>query len=231
LNNECCIIEEHLGATEEPDDYGDLLGAVAAQGCRPSGDAHLATLPSGRPAAPWLFPVPDGYVTDLYGWRIRPTTGKKQFHKGLDIGKGEGASIVAPADGRVTYINQNPSISSGRYLTIQHDDGWKSLYLHLLTPAVTQGARVRRGQRVGLMGKTGKLKDGRPAVTGAHLHWIVKDPCDNVVNPLVTLQGSFPKKRSAPVKGLYDSRGGVPWVPLALGAAGLYFLLSSRRRR
>jgi murein DD-endopeptidase MepM/ murein hydrolase activator NlpD len=228
VNRECCIIEERFGAVEEPD-YGDLLGAVSAQGCRPSGDAHRDVLPSGRPSAPWLFPVPDGYITDLYGWRIRPTTGKKQFHEGLDVGKGEGASIIAPADGQVSYINQNPTISSGRYITITHDDGWKSLYLHLLTPAVAQGARVSAGQRVGLMGKTGQLSDGRPAVTGAHLHWIVKDPCGNVVNPLVTLKGSLPKKGGGSVRGLYDSRGLPSWLLLAASAAGLYFF--TRRRR
>jgi murein DD-endopeptidase MepM/ murein hydrolase activator NlpD len=216
MNHECCIIEEPLGAVS------------ADAGCRPGGKSKLDVLPSSRPAAPWVFPVPGGYITDLYGWRTRPTTGKKQFHKGLDVGKGEGAAIVAPADGRVTYINQNPSISSGRYLTITHDNGWQSLYLHLLTPAVVSGAHVKAGQRIALMGKTGKLSDGRPAVTGAHLHLIVKDECGNVINPLVAFSGRLPRKGGGSVAGMYGSGGGGKWLFGALTLGGLYLLFRGK---
>ena len=227
---ECCIIEDDLGAVEEPD-YGDLLGAVAVdlKFCRPGGDASRAVLPKGRPATPWIFPVAGGYITDKYGWRIRPTTGARQFHEGLDVGKHEGADIVAPASGRVTYINQDPTKSSGRYLTLTHDDGWQTLHLHLLTPAVAQGARVQAGQRIALMGKTGQLSNGKPAVTGAHLHLIAKDPCGNVVNPLVGFRGPVPRKGGGSVNGMYDASA-TPWFFIAAAvAAGAYFLTKRKR--
>jgi len=208
---------------EEPD-YGPLggLGAIAASsGCRPPGDAHRVTLPKGRPVTSWLFPVPGGYVMSAYGWRIRPSTRERQFHEGIDIGKSEGASIIAPADGKVTYINQNPSVTSGRYLTVTHDDGWQSLYLHLLTPAVTLGQRVQRGQQIALMGKTGVLPDGRPSVTGPHTHMIVKDPCGNVVDPLVAFKGALRAKGGGSVSGKYD---------YVLGVLGIGALLGRQKR-
>lgn len=211
------------------------LGVVAKHDhsmCRREGDAFRESLPAKGPREPWTFPIPGGYITDLYGWRIRPTTGKRQFHEGLDIGsaQGEGASIIAPADGKIALINQDPTKSSGRYIEVLHDDGWRSLHLHILTPAVSLGARVSRGERIALMGKTGQLSDGRPAVTGPHDHMIVKDPCGNVVDPLVCFKGSIPKKGGGSVRGRYPSFGIKEAAILAVLVGGLWWFTQARGR-
>lgn len=173
-----------------------------------------------RPPAPYLWPVVGGYVTDLYGHRTHPITKAQQFHNGLDIGKGEGAPILAPADGVVSVRSDDATQTSGRYIVLKHDDGWSSSYLHLLTSPVTKGARVKRGQVIGLMGSTGRS-------TAPHLHWIVRDANESVVDPLVTLTGSFPKKGGGSVKGKYS---GFPWKPVfaLAGGYGLYRLWTGR---
>lgn len=179
----------------------------------------LGALSASAPPAPYAWPVPGGYATSPFGMRKHPITGARKFHNGLDIGKGTGAEIVAPTDGRISFRSDDVNKDAGRYVVLEHDDGWKSSYLHLLTSPLSVGARVRRGQVIGLMGSTG-------ASTAPHLHWIVRNADGSVVDPLVTLRGGFPQKGGGSISGQFP---GVPWAKIALAGAAAYWFFTKRR--
>src|SRR5206468_12634519 len=89
-----------------------------------------------------------------------------RFHEGIDIrsvhrnANGEPLDEVrAIAAGKIVHVNLVPGYSNyGKYIVIEHRwDGsnYYSLYGHLSSISVQPGERVRRGQRVGVMGYTG----------------------------------------------------------------------------
>ena len=78
-----------------------------------------------------------------------------------------GTPVVAPADGVVILAADHPFTLEGNLLMIDHGAGLNSALLHLSRIDVAVGDRVRRGQPVGAVGRTGR-------VTGAHLHWSVQ---------------------------------------------------------
>lgn len=81
---------------------------------------------------------------------------------GVDIANVEGSKILAPADGEVTLV-ENMELS-GHTLMIDHGYGLRSTLMHLNTIHVQLGQKVRQGEWVADMGKTGRA-------TGSHLHW------------------------------------------------------------
>lgn len=101
-----------------------------------------------------------GPVETSYGPRFT------QLHEGIDIRPlqwdehGEPQDTVRAAmAGRVAYINTNPGSAYGRYIVLEHEwDGAPvyTLYAHLNAVSVQDGAAVRRGQRLGLLGYTGR---------------------------------------------------------------------------
>ena len=106
-----------------------------------------------------------GYISSNYGYRMSPFDGTtRQFHSGLDIGAAMGAPIKAAMAGRVSQVGYNDSF--GNYIIISHHSGYRTLYAHLNTILVRPGATVATGERIGLMGSTGRS-------TGSHLHFTV----------------------------------------------------------
>ena len=116
----------------------------------------LASTPSIWPAKGWL--------SSRFGYRKSPFTGKKEFHKGLDISARMGAPIVASADGIVSFSGWDRGY--GRVVAIKHGYGLKTKYAHLKKSLVKKGQYVKRGETIGLVGKSGRT-------TGSHLHYEV----------------------------------------------------------
>lgn len=85
------------------------------------------------------------------------------FHRGLDYAGYVGDPIVAPADGVVTLVGPNFTLL-GNCVIVNHGEGLCSLYMHLSEIGVSKGDKVKKGQRLGLIGNTG-------ASTGPHLHY------------------------------------------------------------
>jgi len=83
-------------------------------------------------------------------------------HYGVDMAAPTGTPIVAPADG-VISISGDHYLSGGLTL-IDHGQGVSTAYLHQSARLVKAGEAVKRGQRIGLIGATGRA-------TGPHLHW------------------------------------------------------------
>ncbi|NLK01620.1 MAG: peptidoglycan DD-metalloendopeptidase family protein [Clostridiaceae bacterium] len=125
----------------------------------------------------WTWPVPSSRnITSRYGYRTYYLKGKKMsgFHYGLDIAAPTGTKIVAIKGGVVLACSRNKI--SGKYVSVDHGDGYVSSYRHLSRYAVKPGQSVSAGQVVGYMGSTGRS-------TGPHLHLDIKVN-GKFVNPL-----------------------------------------------
>jgi murein DD-endopeptidase MepM/ murein hydrolase activator NlpD len=103
-----------------------------------------------------------GRLTSRYGYRRDPFTGKRAFHRGVDIANRVGTSVYAAQAGRVIFAG--PRKGYGQVVIIQHSFGYKTLYAHLSTSAVKRGQSVRSGQVIGKVGNSGRS-------TGPHVHF------------------------------------------------------------
>ena len=124
---------------------------------------------------PSILPVETDriFVSSVFGWRLGPFTGRREFHRGIDISSRRGTPIIAPADGIVSETGKDRSI--GNFIRIKHNETFATLYGHLLKYGVTPGQKVKRGELIGLMGNTGMS-------TGHHLHYEVHQN-EKPVNP------------------------------------------------
>lgn len=116
---------------------------------------------TGSPAivsGSWGWPtISQYYISSYFGYRW----GK--VHEAIDIaGSGEGSPIFAAGDGTVVTSQNKGSL--GNHVTIQHPNGYYTLYAHLHSRNVTVGQTVQKGQQIGTMGHTG-------FATGTHLHF------------------------------------------------------------
>ena len=105
-----------------------------------------------------------GWFSHGYGWRKDPFTGKRQFHRGIDIVNHAGTPIHAPADGVVSRATRVSDY--GKTIDLSHGYGYVTRYGHLSELLVRPGQRVKRGEVVGRVGSTGRS-------TGPHLHYEV----------------------------------------------------------
>ena len=112
----------------------------------------------------WRVPCSYTRLTSPYGWRIHPITGKNSFHNGIDLAGPQGTPIYAARSGTVTTATYSGAY--GYYVTINHGDGYSTLYAHMTHYVVSSGQYVSQGQVIGYMGSTGWS-------TGPHLHYTV----------------------------------------------------------
>ena len=123
--------------------------------------SHLESQTARLSATPSIAPT-KGWVTSAFGYRTSPFTGLRELHRGLDVAGRPGTPIVASADGRVRISQKHRGL--GNMIILRHGYGIETLYGHLAEILVKQGQRVERGERIGLMGSTGRS-------TGPHLHY------------------------------------------------------------
>lgn len=116
-------------------------------------------------ATPGYFIKPaSGKITSGFGYRTDPITGAKRFHSGVDIANDIGATVMAAASGRVIEVRASGwNGGYGKKIVILHGDGSKTLYAHLNSIDVSVGDIVDQGEKIGTIGRTGR-------VTGSHLH-------------------------------------------------------------
>lgn len=100
-------------------------------------------------------------ISEEYGWRKDPLTGKEAFHKGVDLACASGTIVLAGADGIVAAARHSQSY--GNYLRLSHTEGEETLYAHMQYLYVRTGEVVKAGEPIGTVGQTGRA-------TGAHLH-------------------------------------------------------------
>lgn len=120
----------------------------------------------------YALPV-EGRNSSGFGYRMHPILEEIKFHYGTDIAAWSGEDIFAFADGTVTFSGLSDTY--GNYIIIDHGGGWTSLYAHCSSLLVTGGKQVWKGEKIALVGATGR-------VTGPHLHFELRH--DGVyVNP------------------------------------------------
>ncbi len=142
----------------------------------------MASLPLGKP-------VPTE-ISSAFGLRSDPLNRRAAFHLGLDFRGKIGDPVVATGSGLVKESGYRTDY--GEYLLIAHKQGVDTFFAHLSKRLVKAGDRIDRGQRIGMVGKTGRS-------TGAHLHYEVHLQ-GRPVNPLQFVRGNFPRKQEQRVQ-------------------------------
>lgn len=130
--------------------FDTLLGKLEGQ------RNMLASTPAIRPTSGWM--------TSRFGNRVSPFTGKKEFHKGLDIANRHGTAVLATANGIVSYVGNKGAM--GNVVVIDHGHGMITRYAHLSKGLKKSGEQVKRGDIIAQMGSSGRS-------TGPHLHYEV----------------------------------------------------------
>lgn len=98
-------------------------------------------------------------------------------HPGLDIGAQTGTPVLAVEDGRVIYADRFTSY--GNLIVVKHSSDYFSAYAHNSKILVHKGQRVKRGQKISLVGSTGRS-------TGPHLHFEVHRKTE-LIDPMLVL--------------------------------------------
>ena len=104
-----------------------------------------------------------GPISGVYGSQRILNGQPRRPHYGVDVAMPTGTPVVAPADGVVSLAHGDMYFTGGTVI-LDHGHGVGSLYAHLSAVDVAEGTRLRRGERIGAVGATGRA-------TGPHLHW------------------------------------------------------------
>lgn len=118
-------------------------------------------------ARPSIRPIQtdDSWISSSFSRsRFHPVLQYNRPHPGLDISALAGTPILATADGIVTFAGTRQGY--GKTVEIDHGYGYKTRYAHAGSVEVKRGQRVRRGDTLGEVGKTG-------LATAPHLHYEV----------------------------------------------------------
>ncbi len=113
---------------------------------------------------PLVMPI-TGRITSRFGVRVHPILESTLFHEGLDIANHRGTIVRAPAKGRISAVGVDNV--SGRFVRIDHGNGFETRYAHLQKVFVTRGQIVNRYEMIGGVGSTGRA-------TGDHLHYEIR---------------------------------------------------------
>ena len=151
--------------------------AAAAAAANKTSNSNNSSASSSGGASSGGFAFPLAYstgVTCAYGPRVHPINGNKSFHYGVDLAAGMNTEIYATKSGTVTGATYGEA--NGYYVTINHGDGYSSIYAHMTNYVVSVGDSVKQGQLIGYVGTTGWS-------TGPHLHFEILYNGSNV-NPM-----------------------------------------------
>ncbi|NUQ73623.1 MAG: peptidoglycan DD-metalloendopeptidase family protein [Polyangiaceae bacterium] len=131
-----------------------------------SGDdtEDVGSLSSGVTSAPFFqLPFPCGQVWAGQTRSNHSPVNSVDFNRADDTGD----TVVASAAGKVTRVANEGNTSYGRWIEIDHGNGYRSRYAHLNSQLVSVGQSVNKGQKIGTVGNTG-------GSTGPHLHYEVR---------------------------------------------------------
>ncbi len=115
---------------------------------------------------PTIRPIVGARVTSPFGNRIDPLTRQIENHLGVDFAMPKGTPVIATADGIVEFVKRTyiPNKGFGKFVIINHGNGYRTYYCHLSKIYVTKGDKVKRWDPIGEVGTTGRSE-------GFHLHY------------------------------------------------------------
>ena len=173
------VIYERLGAASGPKP-GDRLRLRYAEFTLGSTNPHRFyhyTPPSAEPkvadeatrslaALKFIAPLDETKINSPFGMRLHPVLRKMKMHRGVDFPAPKGTPVYASADGVVEDMGWRGNY--GNYVRIAHDSRLATAYAHLdsFASEVSEGERVKQGQVIGFVGRTG-------LASGNHLYWEV----------------------------------------------------------
>jgi murein DD-endopeptidase MepM/ murein hydrolase activator NlpD len=124
----------------------------------------LTKLEAALSNIPVIFPAKDYYISSLFGIRKDPMLKHPAMHKGIDMAGWLKTEIFASADGTVRRAGINGSY--GRFIEIDHHNGFMTRFGHLHKIKVKKGQEISKDDVIGLMGSSGRS-------TSTHLHYEV----------------------------------------------------------
>jgi hypothetical protein len=154
----------------------------------------------GKTVYRMVFPLLGEHtLTDSFG----DPRGRGRKHAGVDILADRMTPVVAVADGTVRWIHNVPGDDCCD-VALEHDDGWRSRYIHLnndtpgtddgravgIAPGLREGSRVAAGQLVGWVGDSGNAE-----ATVPHLHFELRRANGTPVDPLPSLKAALTRGR------------------------------------
>lgn len=148
---------------EEVTAWLDSLGASVSAGMTSATAARF-----GWASLPYQLPLSRAGGVRLssgYGLRSHPVLGVERHHNGIDLATPAHSPVYATADGVVAGVHRSAGL--GLSVTLRHAHGLQTVYGHLSRCDLRTGQPVRRGQRVGAVGSTGRS-------TGPHLHYALR---------------------------------------------------------
>ncbi|MFA6448154.1 MAG: M23 family metallopeptidase [bacterium] len=130
---------------------------------------------------PSIRPVRGSVVNSGFGYRTHPISGAWEFHEGLDLEGDSTTPIYATADGTVSFSGWRSGY--GLCVSIDHGNGFTTLYAHSSRTLVQDKEKVKKGQIIAFVGNTG-------STTGQHLHYEVHYQ-NRLLNPTRFMSLSF----------------------------------------
>ncbi|MGV9010424.1 M23 family metallopeptidase [Brevundimonas sp.] len=133
-----------------------------------------------------------GYdINSPFGLRRLADEAAARHHDGVDIAAPLGTSVYVASEGVVMRTGYYPQ-GYGRFIEVRHPNGMTTLYGHLSRVDVASGSTLAEGERIGLVGSTGRS-------TGPHLHFEVRRN-DRQIDPVRVLGRSLPAVVADPAK-------------------------------
>ena len=123
--------------------------AVPAKKISSDPSKKLPTI-SARSSSMFSWPV-RGKILSAYGSKSNGL-----FNDGINIGAARGTAVKAAENGVVAYAG-NEVKGMGNLVIVQHAGGWMTVYAHMDSMVVKRGSRVTVGQKIGVVGETGKV--------------------------------------------------------------------------
>lgn len=113
-------------------------------------DSDMAGLPKARSLS---LPLEGGRLVRAFGKYVHPKFGTVTFHKGIEIEAEQSSPVQAIMDGNVEFEGWVRGL--GNVMILHHGGGFYSLHAHLFKTLQPQGANVKKGDTIGLVGDTG----------------------------------------------------------------------------
>ena len=147
-----------------------------AQGTKPTPEMYS---PEDAGYGKFIWPTDGGHVSEYTHW-----DGGYAGHLGIDIVAYYGAPIYAGASGTVIKAGED-YWGYGKYIIIDHENGYQTLYAHCSALYVTVGQKVTQGEFIAALGETGMA-------TGPHVHFEVRQGSTKL-NPVDYLEHVYKK--------------------------------------